>query len=62
MNHFSLQDTEWYQAITLTTFPNSRHLRSSRRDFIADFFNESGLDLVRQRLKKLSEEDLSQQL
>lgn len=45
-----------------TTCPESRDLWSSSRNQIAGFFEHSGMELVRQRLQQLSEDDLRQQL
>ncbi|MBV6622467.1 MAG: type 2 lantipeptide synthetase LanM family protein [Rivularia sp. (in: Bacteria)] len=45
-----------------TTKPNSRDLWSSCGERIADFFAESGMNLVQRRLQKLSDTDLKQQL
>jgi type 2 lantibiotic biosynthesis protein LanM len=45
-----------------TTRPNSRNLFASSGEQITDFFAQSGMTLVQQRLQKLSEEDLAQQI
>lgn len=45
-----------------TSRPDSRAVYCSNGERIADFFDESGLDLVRQRLRSLSEDDLGRQL
>lgn len=45
-----------------TTKPNSRDLWSSSGERIANFFVESGMNLVQHRLQQLSETDLKQQL
>ena len=45
-----------------TTRPNSRDLWTSTDERIADFFDETGLALVRHRLQQLSEDDLSRQI
>lgn len=44
-----------------TTIPESRDLCTSRGQRITDFFAESSLDIVRQRLEGLSGEDLARQ-
>ncbi|PYS92812.1 MAG: type 2 lantipeptide synthetase LanM, partial [Acidobacteria bacterium] len=44
-----------------STRPNSRHLWNSAKELIADFFDETGLELVRRRLRQLSEDDLAKQ-
>ena len=45
-----------------TTRPNSPTLWSSTNEEIADFFEQTGMTLVKLRLQKLSEADLKQQL
>jgi type 2 lantibiotic biosynthesis protein LanM len=45
-----------------TTRPASRALSTSQGDCIADFFDESGLAAVEQRIQKLDEQDLARQL
>ncbi|MBV9791713.1 MAG: type 2 lantipeptide synthetase LanM family protein, partial [Chloroflexi bacterium] len=45
-----------------TSRPDSRDVCSSAGERIAGFFDASGLDLVRQRLRGLSEDDLGRQL
>jgi type 2 lantibiotic biosynthesis protein LanM len=45
-----------------TTCPGSRDLWSSTHERIAGFFAESGLTLVKRRVQRLSDDDLSQQL
>jgi type 2 lantibiotic biosynthesis protein LanM len=45
-----------------TTRPNSRDLWSSSGERMVDFFDESGLALVRRRVQHLSDDDLAQQL
>lgn len=45
-----------------TTWPSSCDLWSSSNKRIADFFDETGMALVRRRLQQLSEDDLAQQL
>ncbi|WP_414544126.1 type 2 lanthipeptide synthetase LanM family protein [Nostoc sp. CCY0012] len=45
-----------------TTRPSSRDLWSSSNEQISNFFNQSGLDLVRHHLQHLSDQDLEQQL
>ena len=45
-----------------TTRPNSRDLFTSSGQKIKNFFAESGMNLVKRRLKQLSESDLEQQL
>jgi type 2 lantibiotic biosynthesis protein LanM len=45
-----------------TTFPDSRALRSCTGEVLEDFFTESGMDLVRQRLQGFGESDLNRQL
>lgn len=46
----------------LTTYPNSRHLWASNGECFRDFFDESGLELVQQRLQAMNEADLERQL
>lgn len=43
------------------TRPGSRHLWSSSQELIANFFDEPGVELVRRRLRQLSEHDLTKQ-
>jgi type 2 lantibiotic biosynthesis protein LanM len=45
-----------------TTRPNSRDVWSSSNERIADFFDESGMTLVQQRVQQLGDADLAQQL
>jgi type 2 lantibiotic biosynthesis protein LanM len=45
-----------------TTRPGSRHLWSSFKEQIADFFDESGMALAQRRVQQLSDDDLTQQL
>lgn len=45
-----------------TTSPATRTLFTSQGDTIADFFDESGLVAVEQRIQKLDEQDLARQL
>jgi type 2 lantibiotic biosynthesis protein LanM len=45
-----------------TTRPGSRDLWSSSNNRITNFFERSGMELVRHRLQQLSEDDLRQQL
>lgn len=45
-----------------TTRPNSRDLTPSPGVRLADFFDQSGLDLVRQRIRQLNDEDCAKQL
>jgi type 2 lantibiotic biosynthesis protein LanM len=45
-----------------TTRPNSRDLWSSSHERIANFVDEPGLNLAQQRLRRLSDDDLAQQL
>ncbi|GAB4239060.1 MAG: type 2 lanthipeptide synthetase LanM family protein [Stanieria sp.] len=45
-----------------TTRPNAHDLFTSSGKRIANFFEQSGMALVKQRLQKLSEEDLAQQI
>lgn len=45
-----------------TTQPGSRDVWSSSGERIPDFLNETGLSLVRERLRRFSEADLSRQL
>lgn len=45
-----------------TTSPGSQHLRNSSKQQIDDFFDESGLSLVRRRVEQMHEEDLKQQV
>jgi type 2 lantibiotic biosynthesis protein LanM len=45
-----------------TTRPASRHIWTSRNERVADFFDESGVDLVRRRVQQMSDEDLARQL
>lgn len=45
-----------------TTCPNSRHLWSSDKQQISNFFTLSGLELAHGRIKALSENDLEKQL
>ena len=45
-----------------TTIPSSRHLQDSSKQQIDDFFGESGLSLVCQRIEQMHEDDLEQQL
>lgn len=44
-----------------TTRPETRDLFSSTGERVPDFFDAAGLDLVRQRVERLSEEDLERQ-
>lgn len=44
-----------------STRPDSRHLWNSAKELIADFFDETGLELVWRRLRQLSEDDLAKQ-
>jgi len=46
----------------LTTYPNSRHLWTSNGECLRDFFDESGMELVEQRLQAMNEADLERQL
>lgn len=45
-----------------TTRPDSRDLFTSRGETIADFFEESALDLVSKRIQQLEEQDLERQI
>lgn len=45
-----------------STFPSSRDLWTSRGERIPEFLGEPSLDLVRRRIRSLSEEDLRRQL
>ncbi len=45
-----------------TTHPDSRALLTSRGEIIADFFEESGLDVVNKRIHQLEEQDLERQV
>ncbi|KAB8331084.1 type 2 lantipeptide synthetase LanM [Scytonema tolypothrichoides VB-61278] len=45
-----------------STRPNSRDLWTSYNERIPEFFDESGMNLVKNRLQELSEDDLTQQL
>ncbi len=45
-----------------TTRPKSRHLWTSSNERIADFFDTSGMALARRRIRRLNEDDLTQQL
>ena len=45
-----------------TTRPDSRDLFTSRGETIADFFEESGLDVVSKRIQQLEEQDLEKQI
>src|SRR2546421_1525312 len=45
-----------------TTRPYSRALLTSRGETIADFFEESGLDVVSKRIQQLEEQDLERQI
>lgn len=45
-----------------TTRPGSRHLWSSLKEQISDFFDEPGIDLAQRRVQQLSDKDLTQQL
>jgi type 2 lantibiotic biosynthesis protein LanM len=45
-----------------TTHSGSRDLWSSTGERIADFFDESGLELVRRRIEQLDDRDMAQQL
>lgn len=44
-----------------TTAPNSQDLFDSTGERVTDFFSQTGMDLVKQRLKELSEEDFARQ-
>jgi type 2 lantibiotic biosynthesis protein LanM len=44
-----------------TTVPNSQDLFDSTGERVADFFAQTGMDLVRERVKELSEEDFARQ-
>src|SRR5205807_16520 len=44
------------------TRPDSRALFTSRGETIADFFEESGLDMVSKRIQQLDEQDLEKQI
>ena len=44
-----------------TTVPNSRDLFDSTGERVADFFSQTGMDLVRERVRELSEEDFARQ-
>jgi type 2 lantibiotic biosynthesis protein LanM len=57
------QDALWKNDIPLfTTYPHSRDLYHRDTDLhIPNFFNESGIELVHNRLNKLSEKDLQRQ-
>jgi type 2 lantibiotic biosynthesis protein LanM len=56
------KDLEKGDTPMFTTRPNSRALGSSSNEQIADFFVESGMDLVKRRLQQLSEQDLARQI
>lgn len=45
-----------------TTRPSSREIWSSSNERIADFFTQSGLELVQNHLQQLSEQDLQRQI
>ncbi len=44
-----------------TTRPNSRELWTSSGACVAEFFDQSGMEIVRQRMEKLSDSDMDQQ-
>lgn len=55
-------DLREYNIPFFSTQPASRALLTSQGDIIADFFNESGLAIVEQRIRKLDEYGLARQL
>jgi type 2 lantibiotic biosynthesis protein LanM len=55
------RDLESGDVPIFTTRPDSRHLRTSSRKVIPDFFEESGMALARRRLQQLSGQDCARQ-
>jgi type 2 lantibiotic biosynthesis protein LanM len=57
------QNDLWQGDIPIfTTYPGSRSIWNSSYEQVADFFNESGMELVKRRFQQLSEQNLRRQL
>jgi lantibiotic modifying enzyme len=60
--HAELHDLQQGDIPLFSTYPDSRDLWTSSQKRIVDFFDESGMNSVKNHLQQLDERDLTQQL